>query len=120
LKNSAYLLPLSPEAREDFEWVRNEVVASGGQATLLIARGLEQSTRDDIVGAFRTARALEYEALATTAAKLLRRGSASAKDSKRTFPQAVRRLREQFDEIARIDFFRRARKRAGRRAPGTN
>ena len=34
LKNSVYLLPNTPEAREDFEWLRREISAGQGEATL--------------------------------------------------------------------------------------
>src|SRR5262245_33413748 len=63
LKNSAYALPTSPESREDFEWIKNEVVASGGQAMVLRAEAPDQSTFDEIVGTFRAARARDFETL---------------------------------------------------------
>jgi hypothetical protein len=34
LKNSVYLLPNTPEAREDFEWLLREISAGEGEATL--------------------------------------------------------------------------------------
>jgi hypothetical protein len=34
LKNSVYLLPNTPEAREDFEWLLREILAGKGEATL--------------------------------------------------------------------------------------
>jgi hypothetical protein len=34
LKNSVYLLPNTPEAREDFEWLLKEISAGQGEATL--------------------------------------------------------------------------------------
>jgi hypothetical protein len=34
LKNSVYLLPNNPESREDFEWLRREISAGKGEATL--------------------------------------------------------------------------------------
>jgi hypothetical protein len=104
LKNSVYVLPHTAEAREDFEWIKREVLAGGGQATVLIARTPDQAVHDEIVDAFRAARAQEYGALETAASALLRR-RAAAKRSKRQHPQAVRRLREQFEETTRRDFF---------------
>lgn len=107
LKNSAYVLPYSAEAREDFEWIKNEIVAIGGQAMVLLARAPDAATRDDIVGAFRSTRSQEFEELARDASALLKRSSAAAaKDSnRRQFKQAMRRLRERFDEVTRVDFF---------------
>lgn len=105
LKNSAYVLPYSAEADEDFQWIKNEIVSTGGQAMILIARTLEQATRDEIVSTFRAARAQDFNTLAAAASRLLETGLKSAKGSTRRLPQAIRRLREQFEEASRIDFF---------------
>jgi hypothetical protein len=107
LKNSAYVLPCTPEAREDFEWIRNEILAIGGQAMVLLAGTPDAATRNDIVGAFRSARSQEFEELAREASRLLKRSTRRAAQdaTRRQFKQAVRRLRERFDETARIDFF---------------
>lgn len=107
LKNSAYVLPDSAEAREDFEWIKNEIRGAGGQAMVLAARAPDSATRDEIVAAFRSARAGAFASLAREASKLVERSSrASAKGSRRRqFKQAVRRLRERFDDAARVDFF---------------
>src|SRR5262245_52905407 len=83
LKNSAYVLPHTAEAREDFEWIRREVVSRGGQAMLLEAHAPDAATRDDIVDTFRAARAQEFEGLATAASALLEEASSKAKGSRR-------------------------------------
>src|SRR5262245_19167158 len=104
LKNSVYVLPCSAEAREDFEWIKNEIVAIGGQAIVLTARAPDAATRDEIVGTFRAARAGDFERLAAEAATLLERSSRSS-SSRRELTQAHRRLRERFEEAVRVDFF---------------
>jgi hypothetical protein len=104
LKNSAYVLPWSAEAREDFEWIKNEIVATGGQAMVLDARAPDAATRDEIVATFRAARTAEFETLATDAARLLERSSRSS-GSRREVTQAHRRIRERFEEAVRVDFF---------------
>src|SRR5919201_4397646 len=76
LKNSAYALPNSAESREDLEWIRNEVVAAGGQAIVLLARAPDQATLDEVRNAFRAARAGEFSAIAVDARALLKRASA--------------------------------------------
>ncbi len=35
VKQAVYVLPDSPAAREDFEWLKTEIEAAGGQATLV-------------------------------------------------------------------------------------
>ena len=110
LKNSAYVLPYSAEAREDFEWIKNDIVGSGGQAMVLVARAPEAATRDEIVRTFQSARAEAFDELAREASTLLERFSRSptsrAKGSgRRESRQAIRRLRERFEDVVRVDFF---------------
>ena len=105
LKNSAYALPNSPESREDFEWIRNEVIAAGGQAMVLVAQTPDQATLDEMRKAFRTARATDFSAIADEARALLKRASARQPTSRRAITQRVRRLRERYDEAVRLDFF---------------
>ena len=37
VKNSVYVLPGSPEALEDFQWLRQEIVDAGGEAAVFTA-----------------------------------------------------------------------------------
>jgi hypothetical protein len=105
LKNSAYVLPASTESREDFEWIKQEIVSSGGEAMVLAMRAADPPTENEIVGAFRAARNRDFESLTADAAKLVRlarRGSAGS--AGRQVAQRLRRLRERFEEKAAIDF----------------
>src|SRR6516225_1475143 len=97
LKNSAYVLPASPESREDLEWIKQEIVSSGGQAMVLISRAPDAAAEEDIVAAFRAARSRDFEVLAADAAGLI--GLArqrSAGRAGRQLTQSLRRLRERF------------------------
>src|SRR5262245_37534585 len=105
LKNSAYVLPASAEAREDLEWIKQEIVSSGGQAMVLVARAPDAPTEDEIVAAFRAARSRDFEELTADAATLLRLArQRSARSAGRELTQRLRRLRERFAEKAAIDF----------------
>jgi len=105
LKNSAYVLPASPETREDLEWIKQEIVGSGGHAMVLVARAPDAPTEDEIVAAFRAARSRDFEELTADAAGLIRLASRrSAGSSGRKLTQRLRRLRERFEEKAAIDF----------------
>ena len=120
LKNSAWAMPESDEAREDLEWLKAEIVASGGEAMVLVGHASQQATQEEIVAAFRDARAKDFEALRKDATKLLQRlQRLSARNSKasgraetdpqsdgRALPQALRRIRERARELDAIDFFR--------------
>ena len=106
LNNSAYVLPQSPESREDFEWIRSEIMAHGGEATILIARTADASAQDAIADLFRAARRQEFRALMDEAATLMTQArSRRGREHSRGVPQRIRRLRERFDAAARLDFF---------------
>ena len=106
-RNSVYVLPNTPQCREDFEWIRSEIVAAGGEATVFAADALNTDGDDAVVGAFRRARDADYAALKREANQLLaaaskRRGAAGPIREKLT--RSVRALRERFADIERIDF----------------
>lgn len=42
MKNAVHVLPTSEQAREDFEWLRTEVIALGGQASIFEASSLSR------------------------------------------------------------------------------
>jgi Spy/CpxP family protein refolding chaperone len=107
LKNSAYVLPNTPEAREDFEWIKTEIIAIGGQAMVLASEALDSATRQQIIDLFRTVRAQDFDALRQEARAMLDRLGARAPDgsARRRLVQSVRRLRERFRETEAIDFF---------------
>lgn len=105
VRNSAYVLPHSGETREDFEWIKNEVVASGGEAMVLTARAPDQGAHDELVNAFRVARAKDFEEIAGEASKLLKKAGRRDAGGRRQATQRVRRLRERFEAAVRLDFF---------------
>jgi hypothetical protein len=106
-RNSVYVLPNTDHAREDFEWIRSEIVSLGGEATVFAAEAFNAGD-DDLVAAFHRARDTDYQALKRDADRIL-----SLSRTKRRRPtgnrddlgRAIRRLRERFSEIERIDFF---------------
>ena len=105
VRNSAYVLPQSPESREDFEWIKSEVVAGGGEAMVLAARATDTAAQQELVDAFRAARATDFEELAGEASKILKKAGRRDAGGRRQFTQRVRRLRERFDQAVRLDFF---------------
>jgi hypothetical protein len=105
LNNSLYVLPASPESREDLEWIKQEIVGSGGHAMVLGARAPNAATEDEIVAALRAARRRDFEALAADATKLIRRARQHrGGNANRQLVQSLRRLRERFEEKVAIDF----------------
>jgi hypothetical protein len=107
LKNSAYLIPNSAEAREDFEWIRTEIVAIGGQATVLAADTVDTATAREILDLFRAARGRDFEEIREGAQAMLDRfrKQRPGGPARRRLVQSLRRLRERFHETEVIDFF---------------
>ena len=62
MKNSVYVLPRSESALEDFQWVRREIVAGGGDASVCEARFVEGLSEASVEGLFRSAREADYDA----------------------------------------------------------
>lgn len=104
LKKSAYLLPATEPALEDFEWLRREIIEQGGDAWVLqgaLRAGLtDEAARD----AFRRARAADFADLTAEARSLLDRARA-ATDADPTLTAEWRRLDRRVKAVARIDFF---------------
>jgi len=53
LKNSVYVLPESPDAREDLEWLRAEILAAGGEAIVTTAGFIAGVREDQLEARFR-------------------------------------------------------------------
>jgi hypothetical protein len=53
LKNAVHVLPNSAQAVEDFEWLRGEVVALGGQASIFTVSSMSEADERYIVGELR-------------------------------------------------------------------
>ena len=108
LKNSVYVLPRGEQALEDFQWVRREVVAGRGEATVCEARFLEGHSDAEIESLFTAAREADYSSLGRDARGLERsltgRGKRRAKGAQPA-RQALLRLRKRLSEIQAIDFF---------------
>ena len=72
IRQAAYLLPNREQTREDMEWLKTEIAGLGGQATVLVADATDAFAHDEIVGAFRAARARDVAALAKRGQRLLK------------------------------------------------
>jgi hypothetical protein len=107
-RNSVYVLPNTEQCREDFEWIRSEIVALGGEATVFAADAISDGGTEDIVSVFRRAREQEYRSLKAEIDRLVpggkaRRRLSSARDGRAR--RALRVLHERFSAIERLDFF---------------
>jgi hypothetical protein len=110
VKQAVYVLPDSPSAREDFEWLKTEIEGAGGEASVFSATGVDTWSDDALVEEFRRSRQGSYAELASEVEELLER-LASPPRRKRgtTRAPAWRRLldgfRQRLSATEAIDFF---------------
>lgn len=108
LKQAVYVLPDSSDAREDLEWLKAEIVASGGEASILEANHIDGGGDDELVEAFKRARQDDYAGLAHDLETALTRAERTRPPRGQRAP-ALRRLSEIFRQrltaIETTDFF---------------
>jgi hypothetical protein len=112
LKNTVYVLPNGAEAAEDFEWLRAEIVADGGDATLCAASLVGGLSNAELEALFRAERDVDYAEIARAA-----RGSTSSSESPPVRADVVR-LRRRLDDVGKTDFFAAAGRADAERAIG--
>jgi hypothetical protein len=99
LKNTVYVLPHRAETVEDFEWLRGEIEADGGDATVVTASVVAGLTDAELESLFRAARDADYAEIVSAA-----RASAASADSSGAAGD-VTRLRRRLAEVEKTDFF---------------
>lgn len=105
VKNSVYALPNRADTREDFEWVRAEIVAAGGQATVFQAATIDNVSSDDLRDAFRRERQKDYRRLTQEVGKLLRTAAAKRRRDPRALGKITRAWRARLVGIEALDYF---------------
>ena len=107
LKSTVYVLPLTPDALEDFQWLRREITDGGGEAIVCEAHLVEGITDAELEELFRRDRDADYGAIAadaaTTLAALTRRKLSG--DERAALEAAVARFRRRLREVVELDFF---------------
>jgi hypothetical protein len=107
VKNSVYVLPRGEQALEDFQWVRNEIVEGGGDASVCEARFVEGLSDVSVEALFNTVREADYDKLARDA-RALQAKTGKGQRSKKTreaLEGPLLRLRKRLAETTEIDFF---------------
>jgi len=108
LKNSVYVLPAGDQAREDFQWVRREIVARGGDASVCEAAFVDGLLDREIEALFRAARDADYREIAESARAASRAvGSRRRSGEPRLADRDAERerLARRLSEVGAIDFF---------------
>jgi hypothetical protein len=107
VKQAVYVLPDSPSAREDFEWLKTEIETGGGEASVFAADTVNTWSSDELVEEFRRVRESDYGALAREieqALKTARRASAPRR-SRQSAARIGENFRRRLSAIEAIDFF---------------
>jgi hypothetical protein len=110
VKNSVYVLPYGDKTHEDFQWLKQEIEADGGEATVFRASSVEGAADAQIVAAFRRARDAEYALVVSDLDRLARaaRGTKDGRPSAQRPPEReseLDRLHKEMGRIMAIDFF---------------
>ena len=106
LKNSVYVLPRTEGSVEDFQWLRREILESGGDATIVDAQLVDGISDADAEALFRTARDADYDSVAADARTLHKQTRGKLVAEKRAALEAdVVRLERRVAEIVAVDFF---------------
>lgn len=103
VKQSVYVLPDTPESREDFEWLKVEIEGAGGEAIVYSADHVELAAEAALVEQFRQIRQQAYGALASELQRTGRARASRSDPSRRR--RDLARYRERFAAIERVDFF---------------
>ena len=100
IKSSVYVLPYTDQATEDFQWLRREIVAGGGEASVCQAAFVDGLSDGQIEALFRAQRDAEYAEL-TRAADGLGQGDGGGRE----WDAEASRLERRLAEIVSLDHF---------------
>jgi uncharacterized protein YdbL (DUF1318 family) len=98
LADGVVALPADAGTREQLEWLADEVMESGGQAGVWLARPSRAWQERDLATQIANARAVEYDELASAATAAVGLGPSAR-------AATLRRLRGQWRQINGRDFF---------------
>lgn len=105
-KSGVYLLPDREECMESFQWLAQEVQQAKGSATLMRVEKFEGLEDRELIEIFRKVREEDYEAMNAqidSLEKTFRQKELSSKPDQ--IRSRIEKLRSQFSDIERIDFF---------------
>ena len=105
LKRSAYLLPDTPERYEDFQWLAQEILREGGDATLIRVRQIENVSPQDVLRLFHEPRDRDYKQLAARYRKVLKGLDKKSAARSARVHEEIARLAREHQRIRDIDFF---------------
>ena len=99
------MLPDEPVHYERFQWLAKEIVDTGGEATLVRVKDIEGMPYTAVVALFNDARSRDYDELVEPL-NLLIKDTKTRKKSPESFANQLQKLRQRFQEIRDLDYFR--------------
>ena len=111
VKNSVYVLPYNEKTREDFQWLKQEIEAAGGEATVFRADSVEGATDDEIVAVFRRQRDDEYTRITAEleglsgATRAQGKGGHLSPGRVSSYEAELGRLQQELERVIATDFF---------------
>jgi hypothetical protein len=111
IKNSVYVLPFNEKMHEDFQWLKQEIESSSGEATIFRAGAVEGATDAEIRAAFSNARDVEYAQITaeldglTGAIREQKRGGHLSAGRVGAHEADLDRLHKELERVVSIDFF---------------
>lgn len=111
IKNSVYILPANDKTNEDFQWLKQEIEAAGGEAAVFRANSVAGATDKEIIETFRKARDEEFAEISAsldaltgsvreqTKAKHLSAGRLASHEAE------LERLHAELERVVSNDFF---------------
>jgi hypothetical protein len=111
VKNSIYVLPFSEKTNEDFQWLKQEIASSGGEAMVFRANTVEGATDKEIIALFQRARDEDYVRVTAEFAGVAgalreqRRGGRLSPGRLANFEAEMQKIHSELDGIVAIDFF---------------
>src|SRR5262245_46482317 len=111
IKNSVYVLPFNEKTHEDFQWLKQGIESSSGEATVFRAGAVEGATNAELSAAFQKARDEEYAQVTaeldglTGAIREQKRGGHLSAGRVGAHETDLDRLRKELERVVSIDFF---------------
>jgi CRISPR/Cas system-associated endoribonuclease Cas2 len=112
VKNSVYVLPLTKETYENFQWLRQEIITQKGDAIIFKTDSIEGISDSDIISQFQNARDKEYQQIAHKVSKLKNGIEGSIKKTetfsmvqKENYLSQLKKLKFQLNETVTLDYF---------------
>jgi hypothetical protein len=105
MKNAVHVLPESAQSREDFEWLRTEVLAMGGQASIFDGAAMDEADERQVIAEFQAASSVEFSQLKKEIKAMRSRTKIDSDAPATTVVHAIGALQDRFAHAVRRNVF---------------